>query len=210
MISTEKPGTPEELVHYGVKGMKWGVRRKRSASGSSGSSTKSAVVKGAKKAGRIGGDILFEFGANSSGIREDIAEKAGKAFQSDLPAIKARHRASGGSKLSTRVLKPASSAARAYRNDAKNAYLKRLEEAANANVNLSGTRQYTLSEQGKPNTSKYYWRVRTKSIEHAAEAAFLVHPVFDSDGYIVRVEYVEDSMAQAMAVGEAFIKHYAW
>lgn len=29
MISTEKPGTPEELVHYGVKGMKWGVRKQR-------------------------------------------------------------------------------------------------------------------------------------------------------------------------------------
>jgi hypothetical protein len=29
VIATEKPGTPEELVHYGVKGMKWGVRRNR-------------------------------------------------------------------------------------------------------------------------------------------------------------------------------------
>lgn len=29
MISTEKPGTPEELLHYGVKGMKWGVRKQR-------------------------------------------------------------------------------------------------------------------------------------------------------------------------------------
>lgn len=27
MISLEKPGTPEEIFHYGVKGMKWGVRR---------------------------------------------------------------------------------------------------------------------------------------------------------------------------------------
>lgn len=27
MISTEKPGTPAELAHHGVKGMKWGVRK---------------------------------------------------------------------------------------------------------------------------------------------------------------------------------------
>lgn len=27
MISTEKPGTPAELVHFGTKGMKWGVRK---------------------------------------------------------------------------------------------------------------------------------------------------------------------------------------
>ena len=28
-VSIEKPGTPAELVHHGVKGQKWGVRRKR-------------------------------------------------------------------------------------------------------------------------------------------------------------------------------------
>jgi hypothetical protein len=27
VISVEKPGSPEELVHSGVKGMKWGVRK---------------------------------------------------------------------------------------------------------------------------------------------------------------------------------------
>jgi hypothetical protein len=32
VISTEKPGTPAELVHFGVKGMKWGVRRDREVS----------------------------------------------------------------------------------------------------------------------------------------------------------------------------------
>jgi hypothetical protein len=30
MISVEKPGSPEELVHYGVKGMRWGHRRHQS------------------------------------------------------------------------------------------------------------------------------------------------------------------------------------
>lgn len=31
-ISVEKPGTPAELVHAGIKGMKWGVRKKREVS----------------------------------------------------------------------------------------------------------------------------------------------------------------------------------
>lgn len=33
MTYSEKPGTPEEILHYGVKGMRWGVRKSRSATG---------------------------------------------------------------------------------------------------------------------------------------------------------------------------------
>lgn len=32
MITIEKPGSPAELAHHGVKGQKWGVRRARAAS----------------------------------------------------------------------------------------------------------------------------------------------------------------------------------
>ena len=32
IVPLEKPGTPEELVHAGVKGMKWGVRKKEETS----------------------------------------------------------------------------------------------------------------------------------------------------------------------------------
>lgn len=31
MIPVEKPGTPQELVHFGKKGMKWGVRNLRTS-----------------------------------------------------------------------------------------------------------------------------------------------------------------------------------
>ncbi len=31
IVPLEKPGTPEELVHFGVKGMRWGVRKERAA-----------------------------------------------------------------------------------------------------------------------------------------------------------------------------------
>lgn len=39
MISTEKPGTPAELVHFGVKGMKWGVRKQEGSTGDTQSKT---------------------------------------------------------------------------------------------------------------------------------------------------------------------------
>jgi hypothetical protein len=32
IVALEKPGTPEELVHVGVKGMRWGVRKERETS----------------------------------------------------------------------------------------------------------------------------------------------------------------------------------
>ena len=31
IVPLEKPGTPEELVHFGRKGMKWGVRKERTS-----------------------------------------------------------------------------------------------------------------------------------------------------------------------------------
>jgi hypothetical protein len=33
MVSLEKPGTPQELVHFGTKGMRWGVRNEEKTSG---------------------------------------------------------------------------------------------------------------------------------------------------------------------------------
>lgn len=33
MSFADKPATPEELLHFGVKGMKWGVRKDQSTSG---------------------------------------------------------------------------------------------------------------------------------------------------------------------------------
>ena len=33
IVPLEKPGTPEELIHFGVKGMKWGVRKEQATSG---------------------------------------------------------------------------------------------------------------------------------------------------------------------------------
>lgn len=32
-MSFDKPASPEELLHYGIKGMKWGVRKERDANG---------------------------------------------------------------------------------------------------------------------------------------------------------------------------------
>lgn len=49
IVSIEKPGTPAELVHYGIKGMKWGVRKKRETSGRGGGKKEISSEKRAKR-----------------------------------------------------------------------------------------------------------------------------------------------------------------
>lgn len=46
IVSIEKPGTPEELVHYGKKGMKWGVRKAYAQSASARGATQRRVGEG--------------------------------------------------------------------------------------------------------------------------------------------------------------------
>lgn len=50
MLPIEKPGTPEELVHFGVKGMRWGVRKSETSSNTgSNAKARKAISKEAHK-----------------------------------------------------------------------------------------------------------------------------------------------------------------
>jgi hypothetical protein len=65
----EKPGTPEELVHYGVKGMKWGVRKSSSSSGKAGKSmsTRKKVAIGAGTVALVAGSAFVAYKLNQAG-----------------------------------------------------------------------------------------------------------------------------------------------
>jgi hypothetical protein len=63
-VSVEKPGTPEELVHVGVLGMKWGHRK---SSGSSTSTTKTPMSKKKKVAIGVGVGVAVVAGAAIAG-----------------------------------------------------------------------------------------------------------------------------------------------
>ena len=45
MIPVEKPGTPGELVHHGIKGMRWGVRNVESSSAAGPKRKKASTAK---------------------------------------------------------------------------------------------------------------------------------------------------------------------
>ena len=209
MISVEKPGSPADILkHHGTKGMHWGIRTGGESSGGGVRSRvgRSKVGRATKATGRGLDNTLFEFGAHSQHVQHAIMSSANKKLKGDLPDIKANHGAYG--KLSNRAKKPFSPEAKAYRADVKKAYLKHLETSANELTNIRGTRRYTLKESGEPNTSQYFWKLKTEAVAHAAsDGSFTVRPIFDSEGYIIDLQIVNSDMAQTMDRGFKFLIH---
>lgn len=219
-VVAEKPSLEEVLAHFGVKGMKWGVR-----TADAGSAAK-AVGRGAKAAGRgvgkaggaavrLGRDIQFENKVEDGRAREAVVGASHSVFKKqDLPAIKARHGDYG--KLTNRAKKPFSKEARAYRKDARETYVKRLETTANSMTNASGNRQYTVRERGIEQPaeggalpkSKYYWDVSSRRVQHAAEDDFTrLEVVFDDEGWITGLKPVASSIAQTVDLGKRNLAH---
>ena len=212
-----------DIQHYGVKGMHWGQRNDRVASGAraAGEAAKSAggkLGRAAVATSRFAGDVHFEGRVDSGRAREAVINAAHKDFKKqDLPAVKARHGDYG--KITNRAKKPFSPEARAYRKDAKETYIKRLETTANSMKNATGDRQYTIRERGIDQPaqggalprSKYYWEVSARNVQHAAADDFTrLEVLMDDEGYITGLRQVEidDPLAQTMDLGTEFLSHY--
>lgn len=211
------------LNHHGVKGMRWGVTKNKVGSVSksvsrAANSTSGKVGSVARKTTTFVKDVQFENKTENGKARNEVINKARTPFKKeDLPAIKARH--IEGSKLKTRALKPLSSEAKAYRKDAREVYIKRLETTANATTNASGTRQYTIRERsvdlpaegGALPKSKVYWDISSRDIVHVSEENFsTVELVFDADGWIVDLDSInsEDAVTQSIELGSNYLAHY--
>jgi 2'-5' RNA ligase len=201
----------EFLEHYGVKGMRWGHRKTQLGAGAR------AVGRGIGKVATFAGDVDFENQVETGRAREMVITKANPAFRrTDLPAVKARHGDYG--KLRNRAKKPFAPEAKAYRKDARETYIKRLETTANSLKNVSGDRQYTIRERGweLPEAggalpkSKHYWDVSSRKVKHAAADDFTrLEVVVDDEGYITDLKKVEieESMAQTADLGSEFLAH---
>jgi hypothetical protein len=221
---TTDSGEEYILEHFGVKGMHWGVRKENVAAvGRAAKSAGGKVGKAADAVSRFAGDTAFERNLQSetsrNSINMSINAKARQAFRrTDLPALKERHGDYG--KLRNRATKPFSKEARAYRKDARETYIKRLEDAANSMTNASGTRQYTIRERGWElpaeggalPKSKHYWDVTTREIKHAdGDFTWTLEVLEDNDGYITDLSPVDanNSMQQSVELGEEFVlEHY--
>ena len=175
-----------ELAHHGVKGMKWGVRKV---------TTKAS-------------DLRFAGKANASGNISKLVSTAAKATkEKDLPAINEKHK--NTAKVSKNVKLIGTSkipAQQAYRNEVRDAYRKRLEEAANATTSKSGNLKYTITEPSIGSGSAVRWKVKATAVKHADNTDFTIEPVFDKDGFIVDFKLVNDDVAQS-AVDEILEHH---
>jgi 2'-5' RNA ligase len=200
-----------DIQHFGVKGMHWGVRR-----------AASKAATGAKATSKFVRDVNFETRTargpegQASTATNMVASASRRPFKKeDLPAVKARH--GDYAKLTNRAKKPFSPEAKAYRKDARETYVKRLETTANSMKNASGTRQYTVRERGidlpaeggNLPRSKYFWEVSARDVKHATSNVDVRLELVMADGYITDLKPVpvEDSMAQTAELGVEFLAH---
>jgi len=192
----------EELLHFGKKGMKWGVRN-------------------AIKRVSIGiQDANFESHAGEKqAAREHIVSTANKTFrEKDLSRINSKPEYQSAKKLKTRLRNPKDPIVKQYRSETKQAYIKQLESTANSMTNASKTRQYTIRERGidlpaqggNLPTSKRFWDVSTRAIAHGGDSftgVTSVELIMDADGFIIdlKPEIVQNNLAQSATLGEQYI-----
>lgn len=213
MQQTVELGT-EFLEHFGVKGMRWGVRKEQVSGAARSGAKKAGDVAGpvakkvgdivgpaaktaaskagppAKKAATAVGDRHFKSQANSSrNVTHLIREATNRTRNEDLPKINAKYqgktKTSGRLKVSPNRLNDTQQ--KAYREEVKAAYVKHLNDAANQTTSGSGNYRYEIAKPRlAKETTAVRWRVKAVKVEHAVGGdEFDVIPVFDADGYIV-------------------------
>jgi hypothetical protein len=213
MYDTQKPDV-EELIHYGKKGMKWGVRNAASKTANTSKRAAKATGRGLDRAATRIGDANFEMNTRKVNVgptENRIMTQAGKNLRTvDIPKINAKPEYQKAVKLKHRLRHPKDPATKAYRQDVKTAYIKRLEEAANSMTNTSGTRKYTIKDaDGDLPKSDVFWNVRTTKIAHAdGVTETKVRVVMDENGFITDLVPVVDKLMQGELFTDDFLAHY--
>jgi 2'-5' RNA ligase len=186
MDATTVAAGREFISHFGVKGMKWGVRK-------AGSSIQSARTR--RK------DQKFEKGMRVSTVVKSARKASKLTMEKDYDRINNDPRWKGKD-----LSDPKNKAlAKQHDEEYKKAFIANLRTTVGEQRNASGTREHyvTVDKHG-------IWDIRTRNVRHADSTGVRVRPVRNSKGFIIDLEILESDMAQtAMDLGEAFvIEHY--
>lgn len=196
MNNAEVDAGREFIEHFGVKGMKWGVRKVKAGAGRVGKAVESRANKSfEKKAGSVETYVRVQNRA------------AQKSNEIDIPRInnKPEYRNANFNELGSNH-----KLTKQYEKEMFDSFDKRLQESLNREgTNVSGTRRYELEGSSHPNGPG--WTVKVvdvKKAKHAAGDTFQVSVTRDAKGFITKIELAENSMKQTIQVGEDFIAHY--
>lgn len=207
--------TPDDVIttalaHYGVKGMKWGVRKRRDSGSSSGGRQERHDNKGqgktasTKKIAKL--DKRFERSAKSLGVWIDVHNGAATAYNAmDVGRI------NNSPKYKNLDFNKPSKLRDEYHNEHANALKKRLDQAAVAQgTNASGTRKLkvVITELGDGN---FTFDVTTEEVKHAdGDTSYSIPAKVDAKGMIIGVEVFPKEMSQDDfdEMTDEFLEHY--
>lgn len=227
----------EAIEHFGVKGMRWGVRNpikvvkeKRAARNTPEAKEARAKKKEARRKARAefwaemermhaaDEDAKFKTNANSAETIKRVHDRAFKDYDEiDVPRINSKPEYANADLTRTSPLQAR------YHNEHKNAMVRRLNQSAAQERNYSDTHKYAI--EGDP-LSESGWNLKVipvrnakPKVEHAAttESSSGYMPLkvsFDERGHITKIEFLleedepEETLAQTALTGEDFASEY--
>lgn len=204
------------LTHHGIKGMHWGIRKNPEARAAKkqARSERRATRKEARRVKREARwqayvarqDQKFEDLAKDFGTKVEVHNRAGDLmdWHGDIDRINNKSEYIQAAQHGI-LLKDDHPVTQKYHKEYTQAYLKRVNEAANEFTNWSDTRKYVA----KPSSDFLGFSVSTAQIQHASDPyAFEVKFVKDSKGFITGLEIVNNSMAQAALFVDRYLEHH--
>lgn len=186
----------EFLAHFGIKGMRWGVR-------------KNPEQRAANKVRKL--DEKFEKVANKADTHVKLWTHSVVTMKKsgDLKKINEKPEYQAA-KWRLRVGLAGRQLQKKYEDEVASKLMEHLKKNANEIVNRSGTRQLDIQVAQRVDiqrSSKDKWRIVTRDIQHATGSSLVITLVRDEVGRIIDLIPEETEMAQSDAVDD-FLMHF--